>query len=470
MTYNEQSFWYCCPQTIPQNGCPTMKKQTCVALLLGLALMLLLYLALPSLSAQTIRIDWTTTLQPIDGFGASSGGLAPTLTSSQMDFFYTTSGIGLDFIRLKIFPTQKDCEDDEAGPGSCVVVPSGPTLSIWDLANAKAAVARGAKVLAAEWSPPAGMKTNHSFQGGGAMVGNAANYVGLASLQTSFIRLMTATYGIPIYAISVQNEPDVSVPYPSCTWSAQQFHDYIPYLASALLAAGYSDTKIMIAETGAWTNSYAVAAMSDPAVASSVGILASHAYGGSVSLLSYPNVTTQHQWETEVADFSPYDGTIRSALAYASEIHSWLMIAKVNGWNYWLVVAGQGVTDNEALTNLKGNVAKRAYAIGNWSKFVRPGWNMVRVENSGTLLVTAFENGPTGPTVFVVVNHGWRPIRQTFSVGTLMGQQATPWITSSSLSLAPQKPVDVRDGLITFTVPGRSIVTFQSGPPATQTN
>ncbi len=47
--------------------------------------------------------------------------------------------------------------------------------------------------------------------------------------------MMKATYGINLYALSMQNEPDVNTTnYESCVWTGQQFHDFIPYLATAL--------------------------------------------------------------------------------------------------------------------------------------------------------------------------------------------------------------------------------------------
>ena len=215
--------------------------------------------------SQTVTVNWSTVLQTIDGFGASSAGDTGPLSPALMDFFYTPSGINLHYLRIKIYPNLKDCRADEA-PATCVAVASGPTLSTNDLVIAKAAYARGAQIVAAEWSPPGEMKSNRSFATGGNMLGRAENYTKLASLQAAFVKLMKETYGIPIYALSPQNEPDQSTSYPSCTWTAQQIHDYVPYLASALAGAGYSGTKIMVAEQSGWSNSLSSDAMADPKV------------------------------------------------------------------------------------------------------------------------------------------------------------------------------------------------------------
>ena len=46
---------------------------------------------------------------------------------------------------------------------------------------------------------------------------------------------MKTNYGINIYAVSVQNEPNYDTTnYESCIWTGQQFHDFLPYLYNAL--------------------------------------------------------------------------------------------------------------------------------------------------------------------------------------------------------------------------------------------
>jgi glucuronoarabinoxylan endo-1,4-beta-xylanase len=409
----------------------------------------------------SITVNWASPRQTIDGFGAASAAM-PALTAAQMDFFYTAAGIHLTFIRLQLYPDLADCNEDKS-PAKCLSVSSGPTLPAIDLANVQAAVARGALVWAAEWSPPGPMKSNRNFMTGGAMENGAgnANFTALAAIQVSFVTLMTGIYGVPIYAISVQNEPNESKDYPSCTWTSQQIHDYVPYLSSALRSAGYSSTKIMVAEPSSWENTYAATAMNDATVAADIGILAAHGYSGKAAPLSYANVTNQHQWETEVSDFEAYDGSIKSGLKYATEMHDWLTIARVNSWQYWLL-SGQGdFTDNEGLTDVKGNLAKRAYTIGNFSKFIRPGWIAVDVSNTTRLQVSTYKS-PTSGAAIVVVNSGRAASDQVFSVGTAMGASVVPWVTSSSANLAPQAPVDVSSGSFTYTIPASSVVTFSA--------
>jgi glucuronoarabinoxylan endo-1,4-beta-xylanase len=413
-----------------------------------------------------IAVDWGTTYQTIDGFGASSAGDVDTLSPGLMDIFYATSNsdLGLDFIRLKIYPNLTDCEGDE-GAGNCAKVAAGPTLSTPDLANAQAAIARGARVVAGEWSPPGPMKTSGGYQGGGAFKGDSSNYSDLASLQAAFVDEMAKTYHIPIYALSPQNEPDVIEPYPTCSWTAQQYHDYVPYLAAALAKTGHSDVKILIAEKSTWATTYDTVAMNDPAVAADIAILAEHAYGSSASRLTWNNFTHQHIWQTEVSDFGPHDGSIKNALIYAKQIHDWLTVADVNAWFWWALKDDQGETHNCCLGDLNGTIAKRAYAIGNWSRFVGPGWQRIGVTNSGPLLITAFKGPKQQFAVVVVNNRRWPVWRQTFTLSGVTARRApiTPWLTSAKASLTPQPAVSLNAAgtAFTYSLPARSIVTFQ---------
>lgn len=422
------------------------------------------------LFAQTVSVNWSSAQQTIDGFGAAGAGQVNNVSATLADFFYTSSGIDLHWYRMQIYPDLSDCEAD-AGSGSCVSVASGPTVNSSDLSLAQAAVARGAQVFASEWSPPDAMKSNGSFEIGGNMVGNSTNYTDLANIQTAFVTLMQGTYNVPIYAISPQNEPEVSEDYPSCLWTAAQLHDYVPYLRSALNTAGYSSVKIMVAEDSPWGINIAAGPMDDATTAADVGIVASHGYGVTqpTGPLSFQNGSGQHVWETEVSTYGDtYDGSITNALTWATEIHYYLTNAQVNYWGYWLLDANQGYTDNEALTDENSNIAKRAYAIGNWSRFVPPGWHRVSVANSTSLLVTAFTNSAGNSGALVAVNNGSNAVTATFSVGTTMSSSVVPYLTSGSANLSAQAAITVSSGSFSATVPPYSIETFSNSNTSMQ--
>ena len=80
-------------------------------------------------------------------------------------------------------------------------------------------------------------------------------------------------------------------------------------------------------------------------------------------------------WETEVSDdkvVKTLDMTIDSGLRVAAMIHENLVHGNVSAWHYWWLMPGSG-DGNGALT-VNMTLLPRAYVLGNWSKFVRPGF------------------------------------------------------------------------------------------------
>jgi glucuronoarabinoxylan endo-1,4-beta-xylanase len=419
-------------------------------------------MACAAFSNQHIIVNWQTPYQVIDGFGASSSNFPLSLSSDTMDVFYTTSGIGLTLLRTRAFPSMSDCEEDLDPGGECFQAPLGTTTT-GELEIARMAVARGAKVWSASWSPPGSMKTNGKFGIGGAMIGDSTHYETLATKLAGFVQLMRAN-GVPLYALSPQNEPDMSKPYPSATWTPEQIRDFVPYLHAALHSKGVDSTQIMIAEESLWgAFRYARQAMNDPSVARKIGIIAAHNYDGRdpSGPPRLPNRTTQHVWQTEASTFEAYDGGIENAIAWAQRIHYFLSTARVNAFHYWyLSAAPHRRTDNEALTDQNGNLALRAYVIGQWSRFVRPGWHQVDVRNATRALVTAFQSADCRTSTIVAVNPRASSMQVEIAVGNTVQGSMTPWITSSSQSLKRQKEIPVLNGVLSIDLPNQSVVTL----------
>src|SRR5262249_9157234 len=149
-------------------------------------------------------------------------------------------------------------------------------------------------------------------------------------------------------------------------------------------------------EESSWGSfAYARTAMADPGVAAQIAVIGAHNYdqNNPSGMPSLPNRTTQHVWQTEASTLEKYDGSMTNGLVWAQRVHYFLSVARVNAFHYWyLSGVPSGREDNQALTDSTGHVARRAFVIGNWSKFVRPGWYEVSVSGSGPLLVSAFRN------------------------------------------------------------------------------
>jgi glucuronoarabinoxylan endo-1,4-beta-xylanase len=392
---------------------------------------------------QSGTVDWNTVYQRIDGFGASSAFSGRTWSAATADaFFSTNTGIGLSLLRNSITTN---------------VTASASELGLMQLAQA-----RGARVWSTPWSPPPPYTTNNSTVGSG-FVPSPANYQAYANQLANYVVTMQNN-GVTIYALSIQNEPDAVVDYTSCYWSPQEYHDFVPFLRSALTASNAASTKIMLPEDEFWETTYYSTAMSDLSVATNVDIIGNHNYDNTdrpaapLSLYSNPNAAL---WETEVSTFDAPDGSIANGMMWAARIHAFLTVAQVNAWHYWWLITGNA--DNEGL-ELQGDIpTKRMYVVGQYSRFVRPGYHRVGVNtSSGALLVTAFKDSASPAFAIVAVNtSGFIGVNQTFNLTNFPAAgYVTPWITSSNLSLANLPPVTVNNSSFTYTIPAQSVVTF----------
>jgi O-glycosyl hydrolase len=415
-------------------------------------------------------VDWNNVHQRIDGFGACSAWRS-TWTSAQATMFFSTNsgtgvtgdgktnfsynGVGLSLLRSRIAPGGTTVEN-----------------SIMQMAQS-----HGARVWSTPWSPAAQFTT---YTNGGNFLGDTDAGVNQAYADqlAGYVVKMKSQYGINLYAISIQNEPDVSQDYESCIWTAQQIHDFVPYLAAALAASNVASTKIIVPEDEFWETNYYATTMTDSTVATNVSIVACHDYSGSppndipaaLPLYDNPNAAL---WETETSKLSgngAFDGSITDAMYWAGRMHLFMSGAGVNAWHYWWLISDD--PDNEGLTDTNGFPAQRMYVLGQYSRFVRP--NDYRIDlanyNPYAVLATAYKDPVSNNFAIVVANTNITDTNQSFYLTNFIATSVTPWITSSNLSLAAQSPVTVSNSSFSYAIPAMSVVTFAgvgwtNGPP-----
>ncbi|HTV40076.1 MAG TPA: hypothetical protein VMF08_05855 [Candidatus Sulfotelmatobacter sp.] len=429
--------------------------------------------------ANNCIVDWNAVGQRIDGFGASSAWQG-TWNQSEANLFFSTNnnllytnslgtvstnnGIGLSLLRNHIA---------YANSTSATATPTTVETGIMKMAQTL-----GARVWSTPWTPAAGFKstndiydsgeaTNGGIDGGSFLgSGNNITNVNYASQLANYVASMKNTYGVNLYAISIQNEPDADVTsYEACQWSAAQIHDFVTNLYSALNAKGVGSTKIVLPEDENWRTNLLVAAMSDPAVGPDVGIVACHNYDGSppdnipTPLPTYTNPNAA-MWETEVSLLSGNDDSITNALYWAVRIHYFMTVAQANAWHYWWLMAGNS-TGNQSLTDTSASPTKRMFALGQFSRFVRPNFYRIGATNFGGALVSAYKDSASPGFAIVAINPDTTNIVQTFTLENVSETSVvTPWMTTSNLSLAPQSPIAITNSSFTYTLPAMSVVTF----------
>jgi glucuronoarabinoxylan endo-1,4-beta-xylanase len=390
----------------------------------------------------TFSVNWNDSRQGIDGFGASTAFAIP-FSNSVADFLWSPSlGIGLSLVRDEITPN--------GWPQTMTSMDSSGVPTDGDFSVLQQAVSRGAKAWGNVWAFPA------PWTGGsanGALV--PSHYADAANLLVTYVDRARSA-GVPIYAVSIMNEPDISPSYAQTRWSSGEALSFIksnlsPALATWATAHSSSAPLISLPETANWSNlhSWISAVESDSTAVAELGHYSTHQYYGGTAYA--PPAKLSHPiWETEAYyQSSHYDPTIADGLNVARLIHRALTTGGASAWHYWFA---EDVSDpnNSGLvgtaaanwSNPQKSLAdwnsptfpKRAFVMGNWAKFVRPGWVRVGVtgSKSGIYGVTAYKNPATGDFAVVIINTSGHSV--TISVG-LSGANCstvTPYVTSGT--------------------------------------
>lgn len=351
---------------------------------------------------------------------------------------FGSSGIHLGFLRV-----QMGASDFTVGgvPYSYDDMPAGqsdPTLANFSIAHDLPYVIPSIRqalkdnpslaVLANPWSPPAWMKANDSLDninGLGALLPSA--YGPLAQYFVKFVESYAAR-GIPIDAITPQNEPNYppwpGVSYPGTTLLPDDEATFISkYLAPAFAAAGIH-LKIYGNDLSWISAPYARAVAASPAASDLAG-LSWHCYGGSPTTMSqfhaqYPSM------DQIVDECSPEIRPLNTAETVISSLRNWAGAVAV--WNIALDPQGGPVQPpNSGCSGCTGvvTVSEAAHAVGfnlkyyqlgQVSKFVQPGAYRIASNNfvsyssvaSAGLDDVAFQN-PDGSKALIAYNNSTEP-------------------------------------------------------------
>ncbi|HEV7332275.1 MAG TPA: glycoside hydrolase family 30 protein [Flavisolibacter sp.] len=274
------------------------------------------------------------------------------------------------------------------------------------------------------WSPPAWMKDNKNMLQGGKLL--PAYRQSWADYYVKFIKAYEKA-GIPVWGLSVQNEPMAVQKWESCVFTAQEERDFIrDNLGPTLHKAGLGAKKLI-----AWDHNRdlmyerASTILNDPRAARYVWGIGYHWYetwtGGDMQFANermvketFPNTNLIF---TEGCAES-FDGEKISNWSLG-EKYGRSMIHDFNagtvGWTDWNILL-----DEKGGPNHVGNFCfapvhadtrsgeliytNAYYYIGHFSKFIRPGAKRINASSNRTdLLTTAFKNAD-GSIAVVVMN------------------------------------------------------------------
>jgi O-glycosyl hydrolase len=453
----------------------------------------------PAFAGDSATINGGTTYQTMAGFGASEGfGQAETIQDASsaaqqqaLNYLYsTTSGAGLTILRNEISADSGDTIEPNA-PSSPTAAPSYVPLSsisddqgqLW-LAQTIKADYGVTNVFADAWTAPAFMKTHDSTDNGGTLCGVPSATCSSGDWRQAYANYLeqyAADYsaaGVPLSYVGPENEANLSPSYDGMVMTPAQTANLLDILGPTMASSGLS-TQVECCATEGWNyaQQYAAAIEADPTASSYTKVFTSHGYTQAPTspLSGWSNPV----WETEWSTFDSWDtawddGTDASGLTWAQNIFAGLDEANLSAFLYWWGSSTPSSNgDNESLIQINGSTVTpsgRLWAFANFSRFVRPGAVRIGATTSdGNLTLDAFKN--TNNTVAVVaLNTGTSADPVSFSLqstGIQNGAVVTPYLTDSSSDVAAQATTTVSGGAFSYSLPARSLVTFEIPASAT---
>src|SRR3954471_22090681 len=209
----------------------------------------------------TITVDPSRGYQTMDGFGASITDssaqvlyrLDPRTRDATMQRLFGPAGDALSFLRQPMgasdfvggpFHTYDDLPTGRTDYAMAEFSVDHDRAQILPLLRRALALNPRLKVIGSPWSAPAWMKTNGSLIGG-RLIDNPRIYDAYARYFVKFVRAYAAA-GVPVYAVTVQNEPQNRNPrgYPGMDLPVAQEAKLIEAIGPAFRAAGIR-TKIL---------------------------------------------------------------------------------------------------------------------------------------------------------------------------------------------------------------------------------
>ena len=401
-----------------------------------------------------ITVDETQRFQEIDGFGASLTDAAAwlfqkKLTPQQTDaafkmLFARKDGIALSFLRQPIgssdlavtFYSYDDLCEQTAKACTTPAGMTDPNLEHYSLKHDKEYILPLLKkaiginpsihVMLTPWSPPGWMKTS------GSMLGASADEKVKSSLKPEFYPALAGYLvktiegyqeaGVPIWAVSMQNEPLYAPP----TYSGMQMlaTEQAAFFGDALgpaLAAAHLSPKVMAYDHNWDRPDYPETVLKDPKAGALAAGTAWHHYGGDPSVMTknHEEFPLKDQWVTESSGGAWQKGNVfaQEAAELIAVTRNWsrsyVLWALATDQNHGPFVGGcdkcRGLVTIDLTDPDHARVKPELdyYVLGQASKFLLPG--AVRIgsdEPAGTQLKdVAFQN-TNGTIVLYTLNAG----------------------------------------------------------------
>lgn len=380
----------------------------------------------------TIQFNSAKRFQIMEGFGyALTGGsaaLIDQLSSSKKNallkeiFGKASNSLGVSYIRISM-----GASDLDATVFSYCDLPKGETdsllkhfnlsedsLHLIPILKKALAIRPSLKIMASPWSPPVWMKSNGLSMGGHLLKKYYASY---AHYFVKYIQAMQ-NQGIPIAAVTMQNEPEHGGNNPSLLMDAQEQKDFLKNYLGPQFKKANIKTEIVLFDHNADHPNYPISILDDSVAKSFASATAFHLYLGNESALSkvhdaHPSkkIYFTEQWTGAKGEFA---GDLIWHLEH-------IVMGTINNWSSlvleWNLAANAkfephtpgGCTECKGAFTIQGDSVTRNvsyYIIGQASKYIPAGAQRVASTTQSASIKTTGFILPNHKKVNLVLNTG----------------------------------------------------------------
>jgi glucosylceramidase len=410
--------------------------------------------AAPGAIAPLITVDDAQRFQEIDGFGASLTDAAAWLFAKKLTpaqtgaafktLFSRKDGIALQFLRQPIgssdlavtFYSYDDLCQQTAKACTTPAGATDPNLDHYSLQHDREyilpllkkalAVNPSIHVMLTPWSPPGWMKAS------GSMLGLYPDSKQPSTLRpdaySAFASYLVKTVegyqaaGVPVYALSVVNEPLYAPPtYSGMLMPATEQAAFLANALGPALAAAHLNTKVMVYDHNWDRPDYPETVLKDPRAYAVAAGTAWHHYAGDPAVMTrnHEEFPQKDQWVTESSGGTWQKGNVfvEEAAELIAVTRNWaksyVLWALATDQNHGPFVGGcdtcRGLVTIDLTNPEKATVKPELdyYVLGQASKFLLPG--AVRIasdEPAGTHLKDVAFRNPNGTVVLYTLNAG----------------------------------------------------------------
>jgi glucosylceramidase len=439
----------------------------------------------PEAVLPVLAVDDSKRFQEVDGFGASLTDSAAWLFSKKVSaaqrdtafkmLFSRKTGIGLSILRQPLGSsdlavTFYSFDDLCQQTAKACTTPEGvtdPKLEHFSLAHDKeyilpelkeiVAINPSMHVMLTPWSPPGWMKTSGSMLGSNPDTKEKSSlwpedYPAYADYLVKTIQGYESA-GVPIWALSVENEPLFAPPtYSGLLMTAEEQAVFFGTALGPALAKAGLKPKVMAYDHNWDRPDYPETVLRDEKAGALAAGTAWHHYGGDPSVMTkiHEEFPKKDEWVTESSG-----GTWQTGNIFADEAAE--LIAVMRNWSrsyvLWALATDQnhgpvvgGCDTCRGLMTIDSSVPDRPqvkpeldfYVLGQASKFLQPGAVRIASDEPAdtTLKDVAFRN-PNGTVVLYTLNAG--QAAQGFRIG-FHGKTAATTLPAGAVATFVWKP------------------------------